>query len=193
MDITLIDFISNELDAHKKVLELLSRDFLVEIDSVSKIINNALLNEGKLLICGNGGSAADAQNMASEFTGRYKLNRKALAAIALTTDSPAITAISNDFGYENVFARQVSALASSKDIIIGISTSGNSLNVLKAIEKAKEKSCKTIALTGCDGGILKNAVDVPIIVPSMDTARIQEMHILIIHILSGLVDKLFIE
>jgi len=143
----------------------------------------------KILICGNGGSAADAQHIAAELTGRYKIERKGLPAIALTTDTSALTAIGNDYGYEHVFSRQVEALARKGDLLIGISTSGNSRNVIYALQKAKEIGCRTIGFSGKGGGKMNDVCDLNIIVPSDDTARIQEMHIMIGHILCQLIDN----
>jgi D-sedoheptulose 7-phosphate isomerase len=144
-----------------------------------------------VLLCGNGGSAADAQHIAAELTGRYKTQRQGLPAIALSTDTSALTAISNDYGYEKVFERQVEALAQSGDLLIGISTSGNSQNILNALQKAKALQCKTIGLSGRDGGEMNRLCDINLVVPSQDTPRIQEMHILFGHILCQIVDNAY--
>lgn len=136
------------------------------------------LQEGKkILFCGNGGSAADSQHLATEFTVKFKKPRAALPALALTTDSSALTAIGNDFGFEDIFSRQLEALGDAGDTLIAISTSGKSPNILKALKIAKEKEIQTIAFTGCDGGLMKDMADLCLIVPSHTTARIQEMHI----------------
>jgi len=133
------------------------------------------------MFCGNGGSAADSQHLAAEFVGRYINDRPPIAAIALSTDTSALTCISNDYGYEHVFSRQVSSLGRAGDTLIGISTSGNSANVIRAVEAAKQKGVHTVALLGRDGGALKDMVDVAIVVPSNVTAHIQEAHIFIGH------------
>lgn len=144
----------------------------------------------KLLLCGNGGSAADCQHIATELMIRlnHKINRPALPAIALTTDSSNLTAGGNDIGYENVFARNVEGLGNSGDVLWAISTSGNSPNVIKAVQKAKEKNMKSIGFLGFEGGKLKNLVDLPIVVPSFNTQRIQEGHITIAHIICELLE-----
>jgi D-sedoheptulose 7-phosphate isomerase len=152
------------------------------------LITDTLAHGNKVLLCGNGGSAADAQHIAAELTGRYKSERRGLPAIALTTDTSALTAIGNDYGYKRVFDRQVEALANKGDLLIGISTSGNSKNVNNALKVAKELGCRTIGLSGRDGGGMNNTCDVNVIVPSDDTPRIQEMHILIGHIMCQAVD-----
>ena len=140
------------------------------------------INEGgKVLICGNGGSAADSQHFSAELVGRFYKNREALPAIALTTDTSIITATANDFGYEHIFSRQVEALGQPHDILLGLSTSGNSENVIQAILAAQKKQMHTIALTGADGGELTERVDCSIRVPSRQTPRIQEAHIFILH------------
>jgi D-sedoheptulose 7-phosphate isomerase len=144
---------------------------------------------GKLLFFGNGGSAADAQHLAAEFVGRYEKDRSPLAAIALTTDTSALTAIGNDYGFEQVFARQIRALGRRGDVAIAISTSGRSQNVILGIEAAREAGLATIALTGGDGGKLAPIVDIAIVVPSTTTARIQECHITIGHVLCEYVDR----
>lgn len=146
---------------------------------------------GKILICGNGGSAADAQHFAAELSGRYKKERKALAGIALTTDTSALSAIGNDYGFEFVFSRQVEALGNENDVLIGISTSGKSPNVLEALKKAKELNMLCLGLSGKGGGMMNKLCDYNLVVPSDDTARIQEMHILIIHTLCQIIDESF--
>jgi len=184
------DDILDEFNEHKEVLEA-TKALIPTIKEVSKVIANALKNGNKVLIFGNGGSAADAQHIAAELTGRYKKERIALAAIALTTDTSAITAISNDYGYDRLFERQVEAFCKKGDIVIGISTSGNSKNVIKGLLKAKELNGITISLSGNGGGDMRDISDYNLIVPSNNTPRIQEMHILIGHILCAGVDKEF--
>ncbi|MEK6647345.1 MAG: D-sedoheptulose 7-phosphate isomerase [Candidatus Firestonebacteria bacterium] len=144
---------------------------------------------GKVVLCGNGGSAADAQHIAGELVGRFMRERKAIPAISLSTDTSVLTALANDYGYDTVFARQVEALVTKKDVVIGFSTSGNSANVIKAIEKANKIGAKTIAFTGKSGGKLNSIVDICIKIPSDKTYRIQECHITIGHILCDLVES----
>lgn len=160
--------------------------------TICNICYEALLQGNKILLAGNGGSAADAQHIAAEFVGRFVAHRRSLPAIALTVDTSALTAISNDYGFENVYARQLEGLGTEGDVFIGISTSGNSVNIVKALEVAKRKGLKTIILSGKNGGILRGGGDAEIIVPSEVTARIQEMHILIGHILCEYIDVKFI-
>ncbi|EDP73657.1 D-sedoheptulose 7-phosphate isomerase, partial [Hydrogenivirga sp. 128-5-R1-1] len=142
----------------------------------------------KILICGNGGSAADSQHFAAEIVGRFEKERKGFPAIALTTDTSALTAIGNDYGFKHIFSRQVEALGQKGDILIGISTSGNSENVIKAVEKAKEMNLFTVGFLGKDGGKLKNIVDKAFIVDSESTARIQEVHLTLEHALCKVID-----
>ena len=168
-----------------KKMEILNENFKI---ASGKIINT-LKNGGRILICGNGGSAADAQHFAAELTGRYKTERTPLAGIALSTDTSALTAIGNDYGFDEVFARQTKALGRKGDILIGISTSGNSKNIIKAFEVAKDLGMETIALSGKNGGKMKEICPLNLIIPSDNTPRIQEMHILLIHSLCEGVDK----
>ena len=159
------------------------------IAEAAHFIAGAFLSRGKLLLCGNGGSAADCQHMAAEFVSRFSKNleRRALPALALTTDTSFLTAFSNDCGFEGIFERQVEALGSAGDVLIGISTSGNSLNVIRAVEAARKKKIRTIALTG-NGGRLTAIADAVIAVPSADTQYIQEAHLAVEHILCELVE-----
>lgn len=159
------------------------------IEKTCQIVASAILRGGKILLFGNGGSAGDAQHIAAEFTGRFLKERRGLPAIALTTDTSALTAIGNDYGFDHVFERQVEALAAPDDILIGISTSGNSLNVLKALLKGKHMGCLAIGLSGRDGGSMNEICDINLVVPSNITARIQEIHILIGHIICSAVDE----
>lgn len=158
------------------------------IENSAKLCIECLKNNGKIILFGNGGSAADAQHISAELVGRYKKERKGLSAIALTTDTSALTCIGNDYGYEKVFSRQVEALANNTDLVIGISTGGTSLNVINGLNAAKKIGCKTIGFSGKGGGSFSNICDENIIVPAKDTARIQEMHILIGHIICQLID-----
>lgn len=151
-------------------------------------IKQQLAKGGKVLLAGNGGSAADAQHIAAEFVGRFEAEREALAAIALTTDTSALTAIGNDYGFEQVFARQVAGLGRAGDIFIGISTSGNSANVVRALQVAQAKGLHTVALVGEKAGQLHALADTVLAAPSTRTARIQECHILMMHLLCQLVD-----
>lgn len=159
---------------------------------VADEIVRALRAGKKLVVFGNGGSAADAQHFAAELVGRFEKERKGLPAIALTTDTSAITAIANDFGYDEVFSRQVQALVTAGDVVVGISTSGNAKSVLKAIEEAKRLNAWTAGLSGMTGGKLKDAVDCCITVPSQRTAHIQETHIALIHAICATIDAAFI-
>jgi len=160
-----------------------------EIASMVKLIITAYKISGKVVLFGNGGSAADAQHLAGELVGQFKLNRQALPAIALTTNTSTLTAVANDYGYEVAFSRQVEALVNEKDIVIGISTSGSSPNVIEAIKLAKTKGAKTIGLTGGNGGKLAQVADLVLIVPSDSTPRVQEAHITIGHIVCELVER----
>jgi len=177
----------DHIDTAKSSMDKLSKN----IEIAAKICIKALKNNGKILIFGNGGSAADAQHIAAELVGRYKTKRKGLPAISLTTDSSIVTSISNDFGFENVFLRQIEAIANKGDVVIGISTGGTSKNVIDALKLAKTVGCEVIGLSGKDGGEMNNACNINIIVPSNDTPRIQEMHILIGHTICHLIDLEF--
>ena len=162
----------------------------------AELLFNALANDGKFLICGNGGSAADAQHFAAEMTGRFEKERMELAAIALTTDPSALTAIGNDYGFDHVFSKQVRALGRTGDVLVGISTSGNSGNVIEAIKAAHENGMHVIALTGRDGGKIAHLLkegDVLLNVPYPRTARIQEVHILLIHAMCDCIDTMLTE
>ena len=162
---------------------------LTIIKEMSLVIIKGYRNKKKLILFGNGGSAADAQHIAAELVNRFELERMALPAIALTTDTSILTSIANDYDYSKVFARQVEALTEKGDVVIGISTSGTSLSVIKGIEVARERGAKTIGLTGESGGELAEVVDLVLKVPSNDTPRIQEAHITILHIICYLIEK----
>ena len=172
------------------VKQQILRDMLPQIERASQVTAECLKQGHKLLFFGNGGSASDSQHLAAEFVGRYEKERRALAAIALTTDTSILTAVGNDYGYERVFERQVEALGQKGDVAFAFSTSGNSKNVLKGVHKAKEKGLYTIGFTGGGGGELKNLVDLAIVIPSKKTSRMQESHIMIGHILCECVDEL---
>ena len=173
------------LETIQKVIETMSEP----LSEASKVTVDALKNGKKVLLFGNGGSAADAQHIAAELTGRYKTERRGLPGIALTTDTSALTAIGNDYGYDRVFDRQVESLAQEGDVLIGISTSGNSKNVINAFKIGQEIGCKLIGFTGRDGGEMNEFCDVNLIVPSNDTPRIQEMHILFGHTICQIIDN----
>jgi D-sedoheptulose 7-phosphate isomerase len=186
------DVIKKEFEDHIFTSQATIDSICSQIEVAAKICINSLQDGGKILIFGNGGSAADAQHIASELVGRYKAERKGLSAIALTTDSSAITSISNDYGYLKVFERQVESLAKVNDVVIGISTGGTSANVINGINAAKKMGCKAIGLSGKDGGDFNKICDLNIVVPHHDTPRIQEMHILIGHTICHLIDKTFV-
>lgn len=181
--------INNELREHIKVVEEIASNQEEEIEEISQLILNCYKNNGKVILFGNGGSAADAQHIAGELIAKFKLERRSLPAISLTTNTSVILAIGNDYSFDRVFERQVEGLVSGRDVVIGISTSGNSENVIRGILKAKEKGAKTIAFTGRSGGRLKEIVDVLFNVPSDSTPRIQEVHITVAHIICGLVEN----
>jgi len=183
--------IEQELHAHYQVTQAVITSMQEIIRQASMLVIQTLKQGHKVLLCGNGGSAADAQHIAAEIVGRYKSERKGLPAIALTTDTSALTAIGNDYGYDAVFARQVEALAQEGDLLIGISTSGNSENVCQGLEVAKEIGCQTVGLSGKEGGKMNQLCDINLVIPSSDTPRIQEMHILIGHILAQAVDNAY--
>jgi len=184
-----LNTIQNELQSHLETINKVIGTMEDNIEIASKIVVDALKNGNKILLCGNGGSAADAQHIAAELTGRYKTERRGLPGIALTTDTSALTAIGNDYGYDRVFDRQTQALANSGDVIIGISTSGNSANVISALKLGQELGCKTIGLTGRTGGSMNEVCDINLVVPSDNTPRIQEMHILIGHTICQIIDN----
>lgn len=161
---------------------------MADVERAAELICRTLKAGHKILLCGNGGSAADAQHIAAELVGRYEQDRRAWPAIALTTDTSALTALGNDYGYAEVFARQVEALARPGDLLVAISTSGGSPNVLRAVERAKELNCRTIALTGAGGGELKQLCDLSVVIPSDRTSRVQEAHITIGHLWCEMID-----
>ena len=183
------EIVIEELEESAEVKKLIAKTLPGVIVTAIQIVINTYKAGGKVLLIGNGGSAADAQHIAAEFIGRFKLERVGLPAIALTTDTSIITALANDYGYDTVFSRQLEALANDKDVLIAITTSGTSSNILKAIEVARSKNVKVIGLTGGDGGKLQDVADITIIVPSDNIPRIQEAHITIGHIICDLVEK----
>jgi D-sedoheptulose 7-phosphate isomerase len=183
--------VDDSFSEHLAVFEDLRRICLPEMRKCADAIVSSLKTGGKILIFGNGGSAADAQHIAAELVGRYEKERRSLPAIALTTDTSALTAIANDYSYDSIFARQIEGLATPGDVVIGISTSGNSPNVIAGIMKARERGCVTIGLTGSTGKKLAGVCDLSVLVPSNRTARIQEAHIFIGHYLCSMVDQEF--
>lgn len=185
----MIEEIKNQLRSHLRVIQSVEEDLVPQIAAVADLLADALSNGKKLLVMGNGGSAADAQHFVAEMVGRFKMERRALPAVALTTDTSIITAIGNDYGFEDIFSRQVEGLALPGDVVIGISTSGSSKNVYKALLLADELGCRTIGILGKDGGTIAEIVDVHLTVKSDDTPRVQEGHITIIHILCDLIEK----
>lgn len=181
-----------EIREHQETIATLTAPELLDALTAAAALVTDVIGAGKkILVFGNGGSASDAQHIAAEFTGRYVKERRGLPAIALTTDTSALTAISNDYGFARVFARQVEALARPGDLVIGISTSGNSENILQGLITAREMQCRTLGLTGNGGGKMTALTDVLINVNCPVTARIQETHILIGHILCSAVDRLY--
>lgn len=181
------DIFIKSLKEHQDVFNRISGE-TASIVRCAELIWDAFAAGKKVLLCGNGGSAADAQHIAAEFVGRYETERRALPSVALTTDTSALTALGNDYGYERIFARQVEALANEGDVLIGISTSGNSPNVLAALIKAREHGCINIGMTGAKGGKMTDLCDAVLRVPSERTARIQEAHITVAHIWCEYVD-----
>lgn len=175
--------------SHREVLDALERELGPKMIQVADLLVDTFRSGKKLLVMGNGGSAADAQHLAGEIVGRFRLERRGLPAIALSTDSSILTAVGNDYGFEAIFSRQVEALAREGDVVIGISTSGSSPNVLSALRLAREMGCRTVGLLGKDGGSIREMVDIDLTVPGQDTPRIQEGHITIIHILCELVEQ----
>jgi len=182
-------YYDSELNQHAEVLSKTREEIFEPFARFVSDCVNAIQRGNKLLFFGNGGSASDAQHIATELTVRFKNDRPAIAAIALTTDTSALTAIGNDFGFENLFSRQVEALCVRGDVAIGISTSGNSENVIRGLKAAKRIGATTVAWGGGDGGRMKEFADHVIIVPSRATARIQEIHILIGHMLCGAIER----
>ncbi|MBR9677231.1 D-sedoheptulose 7-phosphate isomerase [Candidatus Woesearchaeota archaeon] len=182
--------ITQIFDDSIKTKEVVKKELLDVIEDSVKLIIDALKNGNKVLVCGNGGSAADAQHFVAELVVRFEKDRKSLPAIALTTDTSLITACANDYGYDELFSRQVEGLGNTDDVLVGISTSGNSLNVIKAFQTAKEKNMLTICLNGKDGGKIKSLeLDSDIVVPGTNTGRIQESHITIIHAWCKLIEE----
>ncbi|CAB5498336.1 D-sedoheptulose 7-phosphate isomerase [Bathymodiolus thermophilus thioautotrophic gill symbiont] len=181
--------IESEFNAHLKTTQATMNAISTQLEMAVNLCTNSLNNGGKILIFGNGGSAADAQHIAAELVGRYKTERRGLAAIALTTDTSALTSIGNDYGYEFIFSRQVEALANKNDIAIGISTGGSSTNVINGLQAAKNSGCQLIGFSGRQGGKMNDLCDINLVIPSEDTPRIQEMHIVLGHTLCHLIEQ----
>jgi D-sedoheptulose 7-phosphate isomerase len=183
------EFITDQLMVNQQTMQRVQQELTPAIADLAEKLIAALSDGKKLLIMGNGGSAADAQHFAAEIVSRFRMERPGLPAIALSTDTSIITAIGNDYGFDRIFSRQVEALAAPGDVVIGISTSGNSQNIYTALETARERGCLTVGLLGKDGGTIKQLCQLPVIVPSNDTPRVQEGHITIIHILCDLIEQ----
>jgi D-sedoheptulose 7-phosphate isomerase len=183
------EMIEAELNAHKETIEKIILLLQPDIAKACELCVETIKQEKKILFFGNGGSAADAQHLAAELSGRYKKERRGLPGIALTTDTSVLTAIGNDYEYDYIFERQVEALANAGDLLFGISSTGNSSNVVRAFELGKSLGCRTLGLSGKGGGKMKACSDVNVIVPSNVTARVQEMHILIGHIICQAIDN----
>lgn len=183
--------IEEQINDHKKVIDLFEKGCIPVIRIIAEECLRALENGHKILICGNGGSAADSQHIAAEFVGRFHKERISLPAIALTVDTSILTAVGNDYSYDLVFKRQVEGLGNKGDVLIGISTSGNSQNVIAALEEAKKKGLYTVAFTGMKDSKCSELADVTLQVPSTVTARIQECHILAAHIICNYVDEAY--
>lgn len=185
------EMIEAELTAHKETIEKVINQLQPDIEKACSVCVETIKRGNKILFFGNGGSAADAQHLAAELSGRYKKERRGLPGIALTTDTSAVTAIGNDYEYDYIFERQVEALANNGDLLIGISSTGNSANVIRAFKMGKNLNCNTIGLSGKGGGKMNGNCDINIVVPSDITARVQEMHILIGHIICQAIDNEF--
>jgi phosphoheptose isomerase len=181
--------ISKYVQGHVEAIESLSSQH-ESIEQASDALIASIKSGNKILLCGNGGSASDAQHIAAELVGRFGIERHGLPAIALTTDTSILTSVGNDYGFEHIFARQVEALAGVSDVLVAISTSGNSSNVINCVNAAKKVGCQTIGLLGRDGGELSSVVDISIVVPVYETAYIQECHIVIGHIWCSLIDDM---
>lgn len=191
----LVDKIGAHFDESIAVKKMAKDVLSAPAAQAAQALFDALASDGKILICGNGGSAADAQHFAAEMTGRFEKERMELAAIALTTDTSALTAIGNDYGFEHIFSKQVRALGHENDVLVGISTSGNSTNVIEAILAAHERGMRVVAFTGKDGGKIAKMLkenDVLLNVPSQRTARIQEVHLMTIHALCDCIDTMLL-
>lgn len=181
--------IRSSFDAHMDLMRKVAARYEQEIDSIAAALIDCVNRGGTLFWCGNGGSAADSQHLAAEMIGRFRRERRPFCSVALTTNTSILTAVGNDYGYDEIFSRQIAGLVRAGDVVVGLSTSGNSRNVVVAMEVAKGRSAETVGLLGRDGGALRSLCDYCIVIPSDDTARIQEVHITIGHILCDLVEQ----
>ena len=179
--------IRHSIESHISASKALSAQWAL-IGQIASAVAGSVRKGGRILICGNGGSAADSQHIAAELVGRFKKERRAISALALTTDTSILTALGNDYSFDKIFARQVEAHGRRGDVLIAISTSGSSANVLNAVNKAREMGLTAVGLLGRDGGVIKPVCDLVLVIGDMDTARVQEMHILAAHIICGLVE-----
>ena len=187
-NLTMNPIIQSHIKEHQEVLDTINT-IVDSIEQIARALINCLKNDGTIYWCGNGGSASDSQHLAGELVGRFVGDRKPLRSIALNADSAVMTCIVNDYGYEHIFSRQVEGLGREGDVLIGVTTSGNSQNVINALNVAKTKKMQTIGLLGKGGGKAREAVDHAIVIPSNTTARVQEMHIMVGHILCDLIEE----
>ncbi len=181
--------ISKNFAEHQRTISLVQEQCAKDISNISDLMVAVLKHGGTIYWCGNGGSAADSQHLAAELVGRFKSDRRALRSVALSTDSSVLTCVANDYSFDAIFARQIEAVGRSGDLLVGISTSGNSKNVLHALQTAKSLGLHTVGMLGKDGGKAKSQVDHAIVIPSSTTARIQEAHILIGHCFCDLIEE----
>ena len=189
IDLRIRNHFLDSIETKRNALE----ELIIPIKHAANCISDSLLNEGKVLSCGNGGSAGDAQHFSAELLNRFEIERPGLPAVALTTDSSTLTAIANDYDYDQIFSKQILALGTNKDVLLAISTSGNSPNIIKAVQAAHERNMQVLSLTGNKGGKLAKLLkgdDIEIRVPSDRTARIQEIHLLVIHCLCDIIDAI---
>lgn len=184
-----IDIINNHISDHINTIKDIHKNNKSKIEKISKILSSCLSNNGTIYWCGNGGSAADSQHLAAELVGRFKEDRPALRSVSLTTDSSVLTCIANDYSYDDIFSRQIEALGRKGDVLVAISTSGNSANIISALQTARKLKVDTISLLGKDGGEAADFSDTSLVIDSPSTARIQESHILIGHILCDLIER----
>ena len=189
IDLRIKNHFLDSIETKRNALE----ELIIPIKHAANCISDSLLNEGKVLSCGNGGSAGDAQHFSAELLNRFEIERPGLPAVALTTDSSTLTAIANDYEYDQIFSKQILALGTNRDVLLAISTSGNSSNIIKAVQAAHEREMQVLSLTGNKGGKLAKLLkgdDIEIRVPSDRTARIQEIHLLVIHCLCDIIDAI---
>ena len=189
IDLRIRNHFLDSIETKRNALE----ELIIPIKHAANCISDSLLNEGKILSCGNGGSAGDAQHFSAELLNRFEIERPGLPAVALTTDSSTLTAIANDYEYDQIFSKQILALGTNRDVLLAISTSGNSPNIIKAVQAAHERNMQVLSLTGNKGGKLAKLLkgdDIEIRVPSDRTARIQEIHLLVIHCLCDIIDAI---